>query len=379
MKREDLLFPRPIELQATTPAEMRLGARDQVRLMVSTPQGHSHETFTDLPRFLLPGDLLVVNQSATIPASLPASGPIGDFIFNLSTHYGNGLWLGEPRWSRSEPGPLPLQAGQTLQIAGLEAHLIAPYLGIPSLWFAQFDGDVWEALYQVGKPISYGYIQETYPLEAYQTIFSITPGSAEMPSAARPFTARVLQSLQAKGIQMAGLLLHTGVSSLEVESDDVEEHPLYPESFHVPVETAQAVNAARAEGRRVIAVGTTAVRALESAWDGVQVHPTTGFTRLYVHPGRGVHVVDGLLSGLHDPATSHLAMLYAIAGQEMILSGYTEAVSEGYLWHEFGDSHLILPQRRSKTYTSTWGQTVAGHLSEIAALHEQAKSPFHVN
>jgi S-adenosylmethionine:tRNA ribosyltransferase-isomerase len=379
MKREDLIFPRPPELQATTPAEIRLGARDQVRLMVSTPHGHTHATFNDLARFLLPGDLLVVNHSATLPASLPANDSVGNFIFNLSTHYGNGLWMGEPRWSRREPGPLPLQLGEVVQIAGLAAHLIASYPGIPSLWFAQFEGDIWSAMYRFGKPITYGYVEVDYPLEAYQTIFSTTPGSAEMPSAARPFTARALQSLEDRGIQIASLLLHTGVSSLEVESEDVEEHPLYPEAFHVPAATAQAVNAARAEGRRIIAVGTTAVRALESAWDGVQVRPTKGFTRLYVHPGRGVNVVDGLLSGLHDPATSHLAMLYAIAGQEMILSAYAEATREGYLWHEFGDSHLILPPRKARTLTGAWRQRVTGDFTDILKLNEKAKSSFHMN
>jgi S-adenosylmethionine:tRNA ribosyltransferase-isomerase len=163
-----------------------------------------------------------------------------------------------------------------------------------------------------------------------------------MPSAGRPFTHRLARALLRKGIQFAGIVLHTGVSSQEVESEVVEDHPLPPEPFCVPRTTAQAVNAALREGRRVIAVGTTVVRALESAWDGAQVRPARGFSRLYVHPGRGIHTAQGLISGLHDPATSHLAMLYTLAGQDAIRAAYAEAAREGYLWHEFGDGHLIL-------------------------------------
>jgi len=347
MKRADLIFDRPPELAATAPAELRGLARDEVRLMVSTPDGHSHAQFRDLASFLLPGDLLVVNHSATLPTSLPARGSVGDFTLNLSTNFGGGLWIAEPRWSPAKPGPLPIVAGEWFTVAGLDARFVQLYPGLERLWFTSISGDVFTAMYQHGSPIRYGYVQESYPLETYQTIFARVPGSAEMPSAAYPFTPRVLESLEAKGVEIAGIVLHTGVSSLEVEEQDVESHPMYPEPFFVPAETARAVNIARREGRRVIAVGTTSVRALESAWDGHQVRPASGFTRIYVHPQRGVHVVDGLISGLHDPVTSHLAMLYAIAGQERIRSAYAEAVLEGYLWHEFGDSHLILVGERT--------------------------------
>jgi S-adenosylmethionine:tRNA ribosyltransferase-isomerase len=342
MKRSDLIFPRPPELQAAAPPDVRGQSRDAARLMVSDPDGkHHHAAFRDLPRFLCPGDLLVVNHSATLPASLPANGSVGDMILNLSTHYGRGLWVAEPRWSSARQGPLPLHAGETIRTAGLDARLIAPYPGIPRLWFVQFTGDVADAMRQHGEPIRYGYVPQPYPLAAYQTVFASVPGSAEMPSAAQPFTPRVIASLRAKGIEIAGIVLHTGVSSLEVEVEEVEQHPLYAEPFQVPLATAQAVNQARREGRRVIAVGTTVIRALESAWDGAQVRPASGFTRLYVHPQRGIHTVDGLITGLHDPVTSHLAMLYALTSPDLIRTAYGEAVREGYLWHEFGDSHLI--------------------------------------
>ncbi len=195
---------------------------------------------------------------------------------------------------------------------------------------------------RAGQPIRYGYLKEAYGLKHYQTLFATEPGSAEMPSAAYPFTTRIVKQLGERSIDIAAIVLHTGVSSLEVEVDEIDDHPLYPEPYRVPRATAKAVNKARAKGRRVIAIGTTVVRALESAWDGRQVRPSSGFTRLYIRPGQAVNAVDGLLTGLHDPLTSHVAMLYAIAGQALIREAYVEAVQEKYHWHEFGDSHLIL-------------------------------------
>ncbi len=346
MRREELIFARPASLQATAPPEERGLARDEVRLLISSAAGQQHAHFYELANFLRRGDLLVVNNSATLPASLPAAGEVGRFIVNLSTNYGQGLWLAEPRYSAAKPGPLPLHAGERIQIAGLEARLVAPHPGIPRLWFIQVDGWLEEAMVRMGQPIHYGYVERSYPLAAYQTIFARVPGSAEMPSAARPFSQRVLDSLHRHGVQFAEITLHTGVSSLEVEEEEVEQHILYAEPFRVPAATAEAVNAAHNAGRRVIAAGTTVVRALESAWDGAGVRAVAGFTRRYVHPANGVHVIDGLLSGLHDPLASHLAMLYAIAGPQLIRAGYAEAIRAGYLWHEFGDSHLIIADCR---------------------------------
>lgn len=351
MKRSELLFERPLELQATAPAEARGLSRDQARLMVTTPDGHRHATFRDLPHFLKQGDLLVVNDSATLPASLPATGDDLSFIVDFATDYGGGTWLVEPRWSSSQPGPMPLKAGETISLPGLTGRLISTYPGLERLWFVQFEGDVRTAMARYGAPIRYGYVPERYPLSTYQTYFARHPGSAEMPSAAYPFTADVVQGLKENGIKLASITLHTGVSSLEVERDTVEEHPLFPEPFVVSQQTAEAVNAAKREGRRVIAIGTTVIRALESAWDGKQLRSRCGFTRAYVHPGNGVHTIDGLLTGLHDPVTSHLAMLYAVAGRDLIMSGYSEAIREGYLWHEFGDSHLLLPEKRTEHTT----------------------------
>ena len=345
MKRAELLFERPRALQADGPPERRGLARDEVRLLVTTERGHEHARFRDLPRFLAPGTLLVVNTSATRPASLPAQhAALGSLLANVSTDYGGGLYLVEPRKRAAEPGPLPLEVGDLLEIGGLPARLVASHPGLPRLWFIRVEGDLRRAMERMGSPIRYAYLAPPYPpLADYQTFFSQTPGSAEMPSAARPFTARVVDALRAKRIELAGITLHSGVSSHELEADEVEEQVLYAEPFAVPERTAEAVTAARREGRPVIAVGTTVVRALESAWDGERVRPAAGFTRLLIHPGRPVQSVDGLVTGLHDPLASHLALLYALAPKELVRAGYEESVREGYLWHEFGDSHLLMP------------------------------------
>ena len=345
MKSNVLLFERPSYLQATAPPENRDVNRDGVRLLVTTSTANIHARFTDLHEFLEPGDLLVVNESATVPASLPAERPMGSFILNLSSDYGNGLWVAEPRWSPVEPGPLPfLEEGQHVEIPGLTVRLVSRYPGLERLWFVRINGNVAAALENYGSPIRYGYMDQAFPLDYYQTIFASVPGSAEMPSAARPFTQEVVDRLRIKGVEIAPIVLHTGVSSLEVTSKELEDQVMYPEPFEVPASTAQAVNDAKHEGRNIVAVGTTVVRALESAWDGGQVCPISGFTKLYIHPDRGISVVDGLVTGFHDPMASHLAMLYALADEKIIRSAYTEAVKSRYLWHEFGDSNLILPR-----------------------------------
>lgn len=341
MRAAELEFERPEVLQAVAPAEASGQRRDSGRLLVSRTHGHTHAEFVDLPLFLEEGDLLVVNESATIAASLPASNSAGSFIINLSTRYGPNLWLVEPRISPEEPGPLNLQPGQRIEVGGVRAVLIGPYPGLDRLWFLRSDEPLEMALEDLGSPIRYGYVDGAYPLSHYQTLFARVPGSAEMPSAARPFTTELVAELDRRGIAFARLVLHTGVSSLEVEVDEIENQPLYPEPFEVPELTALLVNRTRRLGRRVVAVGTTVARALEAAWDGDGVRPARGFTRVYIHPERGIHAFDSLLTGFHDSKTTHLALLYAVVGKARILEAYAEAVRCGYLWHEFGDSHLI--------------------------------------
>ena len=344
MKTAELRFERPDGLEATEPPEARGERRDDVRLLVSTPTGHSHANFRDFSKFLDPGDLIVVNDSATLPASLAAHGDIGRFRLNVSTRFGPKLWLTEPRWATDRPGPLPLQPGDHISACDQEVRLISPYPGAERLWFVE--GDLAHAMARCGEPIRYAYVEKPQPLTAYQTLFARAPGSAEMPNAGRPFTRQIVAELLDKGIRMATIRLHTGVSSLEIETEEVEEHTLPPQPFRVGAEAAEEINAARDRGKRVVAIGTTVVRALESAWSPEEgkVVPRAGFTRLLVSPERGTFAVDGMLTGLHDPMASHLAMLYAVAGKDLVREGYKEAVLGGYKWHEFGDSHLLLPK-----------------------------------
>ncbi|MGA8302183.1 MAG: S-adenosylmethionine:tRNA ribosyltransferase-isomerase [Thermoplasmata archaeon] len=341
MNRAAFDFDRPSDLGATRTPEDRGVARDGIRLLVTGGNGSLHRTFRDLPELLEPGDLVVVNESATLPASLPARGPSGEFLLNVCTEYGGGIWLAEPRWSVSGPGPVPMTPGVPIDAGSVRFRPVGAFPGIERLWFYRADGDVSGAMRAVGRPIRYGYLAHAYPLDAYQTVFGRVPGSAEMPSAGRPFTPAGVRALAERGVGIASIVLHAGVSSLESEPDRPEIPPVYPEPFDVPQTTAERVNATRAGGHRVVAVGTTVVRALETAWGGCGVVPRRGFTRLTLGPGSPIRSVDGLISGLHDPRTSHLALLFAFAGEGRVRAAYADAVRERYLWHEFGDSHLV--------------------------------------
>lgn len=348
MNRTELLFERPESLFAHAPPEMDGRSRDDVRLLVTRPDGEQHARFEDLPEFLRPGDLLVVNESAAIPASLPAEGRLGSILLNLCTRFRSDLWIAEPRWSAGRPGPLPIDPGEELRIGPATVRLLFPYPGVPRLWFASSDRSFDPIIAHHGGPIHYGYA-EAWPMDVYQTLFSRVPGSAEMPSAARPITPRIRERLEKAGVRIVPILLHTGVSSLEIETEAVESQAMYPEPFAVSQDTAAAVNRTHAQGGRVVAVGTTVVRALESAWTPEGLRSVSGFTRLFVNPDRGVHAVEGLLTGFHDPVTSHFALMMAFLGARGMRRAYAEAIHAGYRWHEFGDSHLVLGRYPEKT------------------------------
>jgi S-adenosylmethionine:tRNA ribosyltransferase-isomerase len=326
---------------ADRPPEERDVPRDGVRLLVSTVHEDTTYRFPDLVELLRPGDLLVVNESATVPASLPARSGLGEFLVNLSTPYGPGLWVGEPRWGPGKPGPLPLGVPSTLVVGGVTCRLVAGFPGIPRLVFLQSEGDLWNAMREVGQPIRYGYAARAFSLDAYQTVFARVPGSAEMPSAARPFTSRLVDLLLSRGVAIAPIVLHTGVSSLDTTDFPLGAIPVFPEPFEVPGSTVRSILETRARGGRVVAVGTTVVRALESATDSCGLRPTHGFTRLYLSPERPVRSVDGLLTGFHEARSTHLALLSAFVGGSRLQRAYEVAVREGFLWHEFGDSHLV--------------------------------------
>jgi S-adenosylmethionine:tRNA ribosyltransferase-isomerase len=326
---------------ATEPPEARGWGRDDVSLLVADRSDGSlgHHAFRDLPRILRPGDLLVVNTSATLPAALPARLEGRPVDLHLSTQLERDTWVVELRDKDGAPlRPPPVGAHIDLPAVS-RAEVIAPYANGRRLAVArlELDAPLEDYLARHGRPIRYRYVRKRLPLAAYQTVFALHPGSAEMPSAARPFTAELVTELVARGVLFAPVTLHTGVSSPELGE------PPYPERFEVPETTARLVNAVHWWGGRVIAVGTTAVRALETAAgaDGT-VTAAAGWTSLTVNPERGVHAVDGLLTGWHEPRSSHLQLLEAVAGSDLLERSYHEARARGYLWHEFGDLHLIL-------------------------------------
>lgn len=332
--------------EASSPPERRGITRDAVRLLVGRPGGVEHAIFRDLPRLLDPGDLLVVNTSATLPAALDAVGPGGRLLrMHLSTpapgsEHTEGSWMVELRVPAG-PGSLPFDAARRGWRLGLPGGGRARLLrGGPRLWRARLELPVGlhEYLEAHGRPIRYSYAGADWPIEDYQTAFATVPGSAEMPSAARAFTPDLVVELVAAGIEIAPIVLHTGVSSPETGE------PPFPEWFRVPEATARHVNAVRTGGGRVVAVGTTAVRALETAAgeDGA-VATREGWTELVIDEARGVRAVDGLLTGWHAPEATHIDLVRAVAGRDIVERCYAAATAARYLWHEFGDLNLLLP------------------------------------
>ncbi len=343
-----LAFELPEALEAREPPEARGLARDAVRLMVATRSDRRirHARFAELASFLAPGDLLVVNVSATLPAAISASRAGGTALeLHVATRAprqaGRDWWVVELRGAGGATPFAGARAGERLTLAGRAGvELVAPYAGRRRLWLARVDAGepLPQYLGRHGHPIRYGYVQGSWPLKDYQTVYASSPGSAEMPSAGRPFTAELVTRLVAGGVLVAPVTLHTGVSSPERH-----ERP-HPEHYEVPVSTARLVDAVHGWGGRVVAVGTTSVRALETvaARDG-SVRAGEGWTDLVIDGQRGLRAVDGLLTGWHEPQASHLMMLEAAAGDALLARSYRAALEHGYLWHEFGDSHLILP------------------------------------
>ena len=295
--------------------------------------------FRDLPEHLQPGDLLVVNTSATLGAALDGhrDGPV---TVHVSTALDDGTWVVELRPAVDAHGPVPdAHPGQVVLLpGGVRLLLGEPYS--PRLWRASVDveASLPDYLRRYGRPVQYAYVPARHPLSRYQTVFADEPGSAEMASAGRPFTAELVARLAVRGVAVAPVTLHTGLSSAE------DGGPPLPERFSVPAATARLVNATRDGGGRVVAVGTTVTRALESATgDDGRVRAARGWTDLVLGPDRPARVVGGLVTGWHAPGASHLLLLQAVAGRELVARAYDEALAHGYLWHEFGDSAVLLP------------------------------------
>lgn len=333
-------------MEASAPPEARGLSRDGVRMLVAYKSTGSLESsfFNELPDFLESGDLVVINTSGTIPAAFEAvAGDGPKLVVHLSNELDDTRWIVELRqkfgdstqrwWGPVRSRRLQLSGGATMDLE-------EPYGAGDRLWVAtlQLNEPVLRWLERHGRPIRYGYVHHTWPIETYQNVYATEYGSAEMPSAGRPFTTDVITRLVAKGVGVTPVILHTGVASLE--DDEVP----YPERVRVSLATAERVNATRRTGHRVIAVGTTVVRSLEScATREGDVFAFDGWTDLVISPEHSARVVDGLVTGWHEPVSSHLMMLEALIGRELLEASYGVALRQGYQWHEFGDSHLILP------------------------------------
>ncbi|HWZ20881.1 MAG TPA: S-adenosylmethionine:tRNA ribosyltransferase-isomerase [Ktedonobacteraceae bacterium] len=347
-----LNFTLPSILEAGEPPEARGLERDEVRMMVSYISTNQvvHARFRQIGDFLEPGDVLVINTSGTLNAALPATRSDGThFELHLSTHLPANRWVVETRsyQDNREKTTKPfydIHPGESFELpAGASITFHTPYApgqALSRLWVATLNlpDPLHDYLDKHGFPIRYSYVKEGWPLSYYQTVFATEMGSAEMPSAGRAFTPELLTRLIAKGIQIVPLLLHTGVASTE------HNEPVYEEYYRVGESTARLVNGAHLAHQRVIAVGTTVVRALETVTDSSGVtHPGEGWTDILITPKRGIRAVNGMLTGLHEPLSTHLAMLETLTGHAHLEITYREALKERYLWHEFGDLHLILP------------------------------------
>ena len=338
-------FVLPPGAEASAPPEWRGLARDEVRLMGVSAAGIAHHRFRDLPRLLEPGDLVVVNTSATLPARVHARRADGTVVpLHVSTQLDDGDWVVELRRPDNSGPDLGAEPGAALVLPDALGLTLVEGHPDPArasrLWRARpsVPTAITAYLPRHGRPVGYGYLAGEFPLADRQNVWATEPGSAEMASAGRPFSAEVVVGLVARGVAVAPLVLHTGVSSPELHE------PPYPERYAVPPATARLVGSTRAAGGRVVAVGTTVTRALETAAgeDGV-VRAASGWTELVLGPDRPARVVTGLVTGLHAPEASHLELLEAVAGPFLVAQAYRSAVAERYLWHEFGDSMVFLP------------------------------------
>jgi S-adenosylmethionine:tRNA ribosyltransferase-isomerase len=345
-------FILPPELSAKEPPERRGIRRDQVRLLViNRATGEiEHSRFDKIDHYLQANDLLVFNSSRTLPASLrgcdcsAAHGPCMEV--RLAEHLSDDSWLALLLCEQGDPFGCGLRPEMQIQFGeGLNATVLQRDERIPRLWKLRFSisgTQLVDLIYRLGKPIRYEYVSAPWDLDYYQTVYATEPGSAEMPSAGRAFTWKLLLDLNRRGVDTAYIVLHTGLSSYMDDELDAQ-HPASEEEYFVSATTAEKINRARENGGRVIAVGTTVVRALESVVDeNGRVQGAHDYTRLKVDNQHRCKAVDGLLTGLHEPEASHLDLLSAFLPPDKIRAAYEEAIVRKYLWHEFGDLNLIL-------------------------------------
>lgn len=342
-------FNLPDALSATKPPELRGVNRDRVKLLVINRGNGStfNSTFNHLSDFLKKGDLLIFNSSRTLPASLKTIRSKKNLPseIRLAEHLPDDSWLVLILFEGEKKNDSALKAGQRIEFdAGLTAVIEDRDSRNPRLWkvrFSEKGAELINIFYKIGKPIRYGYISAPLPLEYYLTVFAVDPGSSEMPSAGRAFTWKMLFDLKNNNIATSFVTLHTGLSSYM--DDNLTSHPISEEEYFVPHGAAAKIRETKAAGGRIIAVGTTVVRALESAAANTgKVIPGHCYTNLKITPEYKLKVADGLITGFHEPEASHLNLISAFLNPAQIKKAYEEAIEKKYLWHEFGDLCLIL-------------------------------------
>jgi S-adenosylmethionine:tRNA ribosyltransferase-isomerase len=337
-------FFLPAELNASVPPERRGIRRDHVRMMVIDRKTGStnHTNFFQLIQFLNKGDLVVLNSSRTIPAQLKADWYRGNIMLGKQIVIRLACRKNESSWD-----VIVLEKGVKVGDKFLFSPVLnATVVGIRhpffSLSFSLAGTPLYEQIYKIGEPIRYEYIQHPWGLDYYQTVFASFPGSVEMPSAGRAFSWEMIKRLSKKEIQVSFITHHTGLSFLTADSGYLAPEKNV-EEYSISQACVDAIEKAKRSGNRVIAVGTTVVRALETvAHEQRGLQAKHGYTNLYIRSGFPLKVVDGLITGFHEPEASHLELLSALIEPQLLIKAYQEAIKERYLWHEFGDVNLIL-------------------------------------
>ena len=342
MRVDDFDYELPEELIAQVP----LAARDASRLMVLTRRERrvEHRHFRDLPEYLRPGDVLVLNDTRVIPARLAATRPTGGKVeILLLTPRGGDVWECLARPGRRA------QIGQTLTFAGGRMTGLVlgktEYGGRVLQLSAAAGLDVDSLVDAVGEmPVPHYIRSRLDQPERYQTVYARERGSAAAPTAGLHFTPDLLGQIEGAGVVIARVTLHVGLGTFRpVKTEQVEEHVMHSEHYEVSAETAEAINSARAAGGRVVAVGTTTVRTLESSADADgRVAPGAGWTSIFIYPGYVFRAVDAMVTNLHLPKSTLIMMVSAFAGREFVLDAYRHAVEEKYRFFSFGDAMLIL-------------------------------------
>ena len=340
MKTSDFYYELPQELIAQTPIEKRDASRLMTLDRATGEIGHHH--FYELPDFLRPGDCLILNDSRVLPARLlgqrlPGGGACEVLLL---TDKGDGVWECLVRPGRK------MRTGAQLRFGNgeLTAEVIGEIEGGNRLVKFHYEGIFLEVLEQLGKMPLPPYIkEELQDKERYQTVYSKVLGSAAAPTAGLHFTPELLDTIRTRGVSVGYVTLHVGLGTFRpVKEEEITEHEMHSEFCTVPQETAELINRTKANGGRVVCVGTTSCRTLESwaAEDG-HMEAKSGWTSIYIYPGYRFKVMDGLVTNFHLPESTLIMLVSAFAGREHVLAAYEEAVKERYRFFSFGDAMFI--------------------------------------